>query len=491
MSVTQPWRKLFYLVIGLLLPGLVAHPVRAEGLNASFESGAGLTVPSPAQLDLPNPPSRIATVDLTYDAIDVWDRIRRGFGMPDLNSELVTEQQVFYLNRPAYLKRVFERGRRYLFHIVNELERRGMPTELALLPMVESAFNPMAYSRAHASGLWQFIPSTGKHFNLEQNWWVDERRDVVASTAAALDYLQTIYEMHGDWQLALASYNWGEGSVARAIEKNRAAGLPTEYAYLQMPAETRNYVPKLQALKNIVAQPELFNVTLPYVANRPYFATVEGPAGLDLATAAKLAETPLDEFVALNPGYKRPVIPAGTQPLVLPAEKADVFRSNLAMQADDAAKWRTYHVEASDTVERVAERFGLSSGQLREVNGLPAGARLVEGQAVLVPVAGDPDGALAAARLLPDTALSSTAAAPAPVIKKRVVVRDKRGRKKVIYTTVKPSTKASARARDAHAGKSTKAGNRKASSGAKPKARVKSPQKQKAAAKSKSSPKKR
>lgn len=489
MSVSQqPWWKLVYLVIALLIQGFLAPAATAEGLSASFDTGGGLTVPSPAQLDLPEPPARVATVDLTYDAIDVWDRIRRGFGMPDLNSDLVTEQQVFYLNRPAYLKRVFERGRRYLFHIVNELERRGMPTELALLPMVESAFNPMAYSRAHASGLWQFIPSTGKHFNLEQNWWVDERRDVVASTAAALDYLQTIYEMHGDWQLALASYNWGEGSVARAIEKNRAAGLPTEYAYLQMPAETRNYVPKLQALKNIVAQPELFNVSLPYVANRPYFATVESPAGLDLATAARLAETPLDEFVALNPGYKRPVIPAGTQPLVLPAEKADVFRSNFAAQAGDAAKWRTYHVEASDTVEQVAERFGLSAGQLREVNGLPAGARLVEGQAVLVPVAGDPDGALAAARLLPDTALSSTASAPVPVIKKRVVITDKHGRKRVIYTTVKPpASKASVSAKS----KRSKAGRPARSGGSSKASKAKAKPGKKPAAKSKASPKKR
>lgn len=445
----QPWWKLVSLATTLLCQAAACQFAAAgEGLTADSDGEGGLTISSPAHLELPEPPARIATVDLTYDAIDVWDRIRRGFGMPDLNSDLVTEKQVFYLNRPAYLKRVFERGRPYLFHIVNELERRGMPTELALLPMVESAYNPMAYSRAHASGLWQFIPSTGKHFNLEQNWWVDERRDVVASTAAALDYLQTIYEMHGDWQLALASYNWGEGSVARAIEKNRAAGLPTEYAYLLMPAETRNYVPKLQALKNIVAQPEIFNVSLPYVANRPYFATVESPAGLDLATAARLAETPLDEFVALNPSYKRPVIPFGTQPLVLPADKTDVFRANLALQADGAAKWRTYHVDTQDSVEKLAARFGLSAGQLREVNGLPPGARLVEGQAILVPVAGDPDGALAAARLLPDSSLPGGSTATTRLIKKRVVIRDKNGRRKVVYQTVRvPVAKASSASR--------------------------------------------
>ena len=346
-----------------------------------------------------------------------------------------------------------------------------MPTELALLPMVESAFNPMAYSRAHASGLWQFIPSTGKHFNLEQNWWVNERRDVVASTSAALDYLQTIYEMHGDWQLALAS--WLGRRFGRACNReNRAAGLPTEYAYLQMPAETRNYVPKLQALKNIVAQPELFNVSLPYVANRPYFATVESPAGLDLATAARLAGNAARRIRRLEPRFQAPCHPGRHPTLVVPADKADVFAANFAAEADGAAKWRTYHVDATDTVERVAERFGLSAGQLREVNGLPAGTRLVEGQAVLVPVAGDPDGALAAARLLPDNALSSAASAAAPLIKKRVIVRDKHGRKKVIYKTVKPAgSKASSAAKSSgsRSAKGSGSSGRKSGSKAAPK----------------------
>ena len=164
-------------------------------------------------------------------------------------------------------------------------------------------------SSARASGLWQFIPATGKSYNLSQNWWYDQRRDIVASTTAALDYLQTIYEMHGDWHLALASYNWGENAVARAIERNRQLGLPTDYQHLNMPAETKYYVPKLQALKNIIAQPQLFGISLPPIPNRPYFATVKKPAGIDLALAAKLAETPMDEFMALNPSYNRPVMP--------------------------------------------------------------------------------------------------------------------------------------------------------------------------------------
>src|SRR6185369_17277021 len=205
---------------------------------------------------------QLARVDRTVRRDDLWQRIRDGFAMPDLGGPIVAEKTAWYAARPDYLKRVFDRSRRYMFHIVEELERRGMPTELALLPMVESSFNPMAYSRAHAAGLWQFIPATGKRFNLEQSWWYDERRDIVESTSAALDYLQWLYEMHGDWHLALASYNWGEGAVSRAIARNRKSGKPTDYASLKMPAETRQYVPKLQALKNIIANPGPLGITL-------------------------------------------------------------------------------------------------------------------------------------------------------------------------------------------------------------------------------------
>jgi membrane-bound lytic murein transglycosylase D len=186
---------------------------------------------------------------------DLWGRIRAGFAMPELDTPLVAQKEKFYLDRPEYLQRMFDRGGRYLHHIVEEIEKRGMPTELALLPFVESAMNPVALSSAKAAGLWQFIPSTGKQYDLSQNWWVDNRRDVVQSTRAALDYLQTIYELHGnDWFLALASYNWGEGAVGRAIRKNKAQGKPGDYLSLSMPTETRHYIPKLIALKRIVMQ---------------------------------------------------------------------------------------------------------------------------------------------------------------------------------------------------------------------------------------------
>ena len=215
-----------------------AHLTLSPSLAESSSGGAAdpETVPT---IELKDDPPPLATIDLTLPPDDLWERIRRGFGMTNLDSPLVQQQQAWYLARPDYLKRVVERSRRYMHHIVEELEKRGMPTELALLPIVESAYNPMAYSRAHASGMWQFIPSTGKTYQLDQNWWMDQRRDIIASTSAALDYLQSIYEMHGDWHLALTSYNWGENTVARAINKNKAKGLPTDYLNLAMPNETR------------------------------------------------------------------------------------------------------------------------------------------------------------------------------------------------------------------------------------------------------------
>ncbi len=351
--------------------------------------------------------ARVLTLDLTRDANDIWDRIRRGFGMPDLDSQRVMDQQSFYLNRPRFLKQVFERGGRYLYYIVDELERRGMPTELALLPMVESSYNPMAYSRAHASGLWQFIPSTGKHYNLTQDHWVDERRDVIASTNAALDYLQRIYEMHGDWHLALASYNWGEGAVQRALKRNAEDGLPLEYEHLRMPDETRNYVPKLQAIKNIVAEPELFHFELPYVANELHFVSVEAPIGVDLATAAKLSGMPLDEFLALNPGFNRPAVTTPGQIFIVPTDRAEQLQQGLAELDEDDGEWRMHVMAAGETLEAVAARHGLSSAELRRLNGLGPGSQPGEGHSLLVPDGIDPDGALEVTSLLPFAATAA------------------------------------------------------------------------------------
>jgi membrane-bound lytic murein transglycosylase D len=250
--------------------------------------------------------------------------------MPHLRGPIVDRQVSWYLSRPDVLKGIFQRSRRYLYYIVTELERRNMPLELALLPMVESGYSPHALSTAQASGLWQFIPETGKRYRLPQTNSYDARRDVIASTRAALDYLQFLYQLFGDWHLALASYNWGENAVAAAVERNRARGRPATYEALSLPEETRLYIPKLQALRNIVANPEAFGINLSAVPNEPYFAVVENSRHLDLRLAAKLADMPLDEFIALNPAFNSGAISAADTALILlPVEKVAVFRENL------------------------------------------------------------------------------------------------------------------------------------------------------------------
>lgn len=355
----------------------------ASSSASSNTPAAGITI------ELASNSSAVAPIDLTVQQEGIWARMRRGFSMPDLNDPVVKKMEEWYAQRPELLRAVLERGRPYLFFILEELEKRSMPSELALLPMVESAYNPTALSPAKAAGLWQFIPSTGKTFNLRQNWWLDQRRDVVASTKAALDYLQTIYEMHGDWHLALASYNWGENAVGRAIAKNESAGRPTDYLSLKMPAETRQYVPKLIALKNIIARPQAYGVDLPNISNQAYFVTIDKTNGIDVALAAKFAEMPLNEFLALNPAYNRPIIPAGSSKIVLPADKLQCFTENLEKHQKPLINWKTYSIPRIERVEAVANKLGIALQTLLKVNGLPAGVRLAQGYTLLIPTSVD------------------------------------------------------------------------------------------------------
>ncbi len=375
----------------LFLPSLAAAqsavPPAPLDAESSIGSDFSLLREPPAEVLEELPP--VSTIDLTATPDDLWARVRNGFAMPNLDGPLVANRQAWYLNRPEMLQHLLERSRRYLYYIVDELQKRGMPTELALLPLVESAYNPMAYSRARASGIWQFIPSTGKNYRLEQTWWRDQRRDIIASTGAALDYLQTIYEMNGDWHLALASYNWGENAVARAVAKNQAKGLATDYMSLSMPTETRYYVPKLQALKNIIAHPELFGIHLEPIPNQAYFGTVARPADMDVSLAAKLAETPLSEFIALNPSYNRPVMLAGKGgPLLLPADKVPVFLANLQSHAEQEkplSTWHTYTLKKGEKFDAIAARFGLSPASLKQINGITRRTRVAAGTTLLVP----------------------------------------------------------------------------------------------------------
>jgi len=317
---------------------------------------------------------------------DLWGRVRKGFALPELETDLVADHERWYAARPDYVQRMTDRGSRYLFHVVEEIERRQMPTELALLPFIESAFNPQAQSSARASGIWQFMPATGKDFALKQNMFRDDRRDVLASTRAALDYLQRLYRQFGDWHLALAAYNWGEGNVQKAIARNQRAGLPTDYLSLNMPPETRNYVPKLHAVKHIVARPEAFNLTLTPVENHPYFVSVPIQRDMDLTLAARLAGLPADEFKALNPSQNKPVIlAAGTPQVLLPYDNANLFVRNLQNHRGPLASLTAWVVPRTMRPADAAREVGMNEGSLRELNHIPPKMLVKAGSTLLVP----------------------------------------------------------------------------------------------------------
>lgn len=350
------------------------------------------TEPAPAATPLPasalTAPLELETVKPHQHpvTIDLWERIRRGYKMPDLTGALSDDRTQWYASKPDYMQRMTERSSLYLFHIVTELERRGLPTELALLPFIESAFRPEATSTAAAAGMWQFIPSTGREYKLTQNMFRDDRRHVLASTGAALDYLTKLYNMFGDWHLALAAYNWGEGSVGRAQQRNQRAGLGTSYIDLNMPNETRLYVPKLQAIKNIVGNPTQFNITLPAVPNHAYFETVTVRRDVDVTMAAKLADLPLAEFQSLNPSYKKPVILAASRPeILLPYDNAEVFKRNYARHEGRLASWTATTISQTEKPASIAARYGISEAQLRTINGIPPRMLIKAGSTLVVP----------------------------------------------------------------------------------------------------------
>ena len=343
--------------------------------------------PPPSPPLAPFPPEISAELEaLPPPAADLWDRIRRGYAMPELESPYVTKWEEWYSSRPDYIARMVDRSRRYLYYIVVEVEKRGMPLEIALLPMVESAFNPVAMSTSRASGIWQFMPSTGTHYGLKQNFWFDSRRDVIAATDGALNYLQKLYAQFNDWQLALAAYNWGEGNVARAIERNLKAGKPADYASLGMPDETRNYLPKLQAVKNLVRDPGAYNLGLADIPDAPYFAVVKSSRKMDVKRAAELAELSVEEFQYLNPHHNRPVIAGGDEfAILLPIDKAEIFAAKLELTDQPLVSWQAYRLRTGETLAQLAARLGMSEETLRAVNGIGAKARVPAGHMLLVP----------------------------------------------------------------------------------------------------------
>ena len=348
-----------------------------------------------ADYDLTDPwratPKVTGTVDPTTAPAtgDVWARMRRGFTLEIPSNPRVERETDWYAAHPAYIERVQERATPYLRYIVDRIEARGLPMELALLPVVESAYQPFAYSHGRAAGLWQFIPSTGKHFGLKQNWWYDGRRDIVASTDAALDYLdQLSRRFDGDWELALAAYNSGAGTVSRAIRKNRGKGRPTDFWSLDLPRETSGYVPRLLAITRIVRDPAAFGVSLAPLPDEQRLQPVDIGSQLDLAMAAEMAGLDIDELYRLNPGFNRwATDPDGPHRLLLPVERVERFSAELAaLPPDERVRWQRYRIRRGDNLGSIARRHHTTVALLQQVNGLKS-SRIRAGRHLLIPIA--------------------------------------------------------------------------------------------------------
>jgi membrane-bound lytic murein transglycosylase D len=334
-----------------------------------------------------------------YD--DLFDRMRAGFAFDEVQEPAIDLQLAWFEHNPDYLERVFQRGQRYLYHVITEVEARGMPLEFALLPVVESAYEPFAYSVSRAAGLWQFIPGTGVRFGLKQNWWYDGRRDVLESTRAALDYLQELHDQFdGDWLLAIAAYNVGENTVQRELDYNRAHGKPADFWHLSLPAETRAYVPKLLALKRLMAEPERYGIEFAPIPNEPYFAVIETDSQIDLKIAAQLADTSYDDLVALNPGYNRwATDPDGPHRMLVPIDNADAFESALrTLTPEERVPLVTHVVTRSDTLAGIVKEYGSSAAVVAKLNDLK-GSKLTPGETLKIPqITGEiPDKVLLAA----------------------------------------------------------------------------------------------
>jgi len=317
---------------------------------------------------------------------DLWARMRSRFSLGNPSGLEIGNYEKDFSNQ-RFINLIVERSQRYLYHILGEVERRGMPAEIALVPIVESAFDPDAYSHKHAAGLWQFVPATGKAFGLEQNWWHDERRDIIAATDAALDYLQMLHRMFGSWQLALAAYNWGQGALLKVLDEDHGGEKSVSFTAIRMPAETRQYVAKLLAIRNIIAHPRRYGVRLTPIFNRPYFEQIELTEQIDVHLVARLAGISEKEFNALNPAYNRPVIRISNTPrrLLLPVANVMNFVKNMENYDKELVSWRIHEVKRTETLQELAQRYRIDVSKLAEINGLRAKTVLKDGQLLLVP----------------------------------------------------------------------------------------------------------
>ena len=372
--------RLIYAV--LILLALLSGCASTGEWSSDTPTNANPKASKAARVNLQN-----QSVSKVYAPSDnLWIRIRDGFQMEPMNSPLEIEQVRWLSARPDYVHRSMARSSRYLFYIVQEVNARNMPTEIALLPFVESAFVTHAKSSAKAVGLWQFMPATGKDFRLTQNVFRDERRDVLQSTDAALDYLQRLYNQFGSWELALAAYNWGAGNVAKAQKRNIAAGLPTDYESLTMPRETRQYVPKLMAYRQIVLDPSAYGIVLPELENHPYFVALDVDNDIDVALVIKLAEIPSEEFRNLNPSFNKPVILSNAnQQILLPFAHAEIFQENLKKYSKPLSSWTAVKVSKTESLEQASKTLGVDAETLRDINGIPRGMRIKAGSTVLIP----------------------------------------------------------------------------------------------------------
>ncbi len=321
--------------------------------------------------------------------VNLWDRIRAGFSLPDFENQRIDHELAWYAKHQKYMDRVVERAQPYMHYIVDQLDANNIPLEIALLPIVESAFQPFAYSHGRASGIWQFIPSTGRRFGLKQDWWYDGRRDVCASTQAAIKLLTALHnEFNGDWLLALAAYNSGGGNVERAIRKNKRRHKPTDFFSLDLPPETRYYVPKLLALKKLVSNPQMYNIQLARIDDSPYFERIKLDSQIDLALAADLADMDLDDLYELNPAYNRwATSPIGTNYLLIPLDNADEFKHNLEKYpADKRIKWVRHKIHRGETISTIATHYHTSINIIKRVNHMHSN-RLRAGHDLTIPVA--------------------------------------------------------------------------------------------------------
>ena len=334
---------------------------------------------------------KIDSSDLPFKSISIWPRVKDGFALNSKPSKkakkIIKKYEKWYKDRPEYIERMLNRSGKYLFYVVEQVQLRGMPTEIALLPMIESAYNPLAKSRMKAMGMWQFIPSTGKVYGLKQNWWRDDRRNVIDSTTAALDYLEKLHGMFGTWELALAAYNAGEGRVGRSIKRNKKLKRPLDYYNIRLPRETRNYVPKLLAIKNIINSPEKYDLYITDIADKPYFASIPIPKEIDTALIAEFAEIPMEEFQLLNAQHKRPLMRSEhySQEVLLPIDSIQTFHINMEIYDQPLVSWKTYKPKNGEKVYQVAKKFGINTKVLAQINQISSRKRFRRNSIVLIP----------------------------------------------------------------------------------------------------------